>query len=567
MRETAMSPDARLTFLDKPWWPRARKLADGQSFSLDLNRDGRPDTVVSRNGDNIIEAIDDSGRAADIVNDKISSAHVVSFKGTGQVDRMIVYIDNDQDGKADEMEIRHYRDGYLRYAWFGENYDKDGSQIFALKNWSYAGGSDFSSKFRGNVSIYLNKYDPESRTWVPLSECPFVFWDTNHDGLGDLVLRVSAAPLSSNKGSDPDYANHYDYMWAERATALRDTGNMNVRFSYNIDPDPRGEPIDHPHYTFGFNMVGAQPYSYPEMRYTNPRRRAPQIVIRIPADRGVNVGLQYPAEQTGFTWDEARSVYRWEGQFWIYEREYMPNTGGPTMRWNMRREYSPDASSERKLYYSDVDKRYHLAGAREGWLEVGHLVNNEKDLEFRYFDSDRDGYLDTTEVFEGSNPAPVRVAHVSNVRPHPVTLTREFLQTDYNNRVLPLAIDQDTKLIETLKRLSSVPLASAYEAAAAKADRAERRRYCLDIARELYFLKVRNLFYERNAAGPYPKLNPAPGGSRAVGIGPLNGGFTVTDSLKFWKTAKLTEQMNESYDAGEYEKTVSAVDELVKMLR
>ncbi len=61
MQETAMSPSGRLTFLDKPWWPRAKALADGQSFSLDLNHDGRPDTLIERSEGNIIEIIDDSG--------------------------------------------------------------------------------------------------------------------------------------------------------------------------------------------------------------------------------------------------------------------------------------------------------------------------------------------------------------------------------------------------------------------------------------------------------------------------------------------------------------------------
>ena len=39
---------------------------------------------------------------------------------------MVVYIDNDGDGKADETDFRHYRDGYLRYSWFSENHDGDG---------------------------------------------------------------------------------------------------------------------------------------------------------------------------------------------------------------------------------------------------------------------------------------------------------------------------------------------------------------------------------------------------------------------------------------------------------
>jgi hypothetical protein len=566
MQETAMTSSGRLTFLDKPWWRRAKALAEGKSFSLDLNKDGKPDTLIERRDGNIIEIIDDSGRASDIANNKADAAYVVSLKGTGLVDRMIVYIDNDNDGKADEMEIRHYRDGYLRYAWMGENYDKDGQQIFALKNWSYAGGSDFSSKFRGNVDFYLNKYDPEHQSWVPLSECPFIFWDRNHDGRGDIVLRVSAAPLTSNTGKDSDYANNYNYMWAEKATPLSEIGNMNVRFSYNIDPEPRSEPLVQPHYTFGFNMVGSQPYSYPEMNYTNPRRRPPQTVVRIPSTGGIDVAMHYPAQQTGFTWDEARTVFRWEGQFWIYEREYMPNTGGPTMRWNMRREYSPQPSNERKLYYSDVDKRYHLQGAAEGWLEVGHLVNQQKDLEFRYFDSDGDGYLDTTKVFAGADTVPARTSHVTDVRARPVTLGRTEMQSDYNTRVLPLAIKQNQQLIAALRQTVNVPLAADYEAEAAKATSAERQRYCLDVARELYFLKARDEFYSRNAAEPYPQLKPAKGGTRIRTAGPVEGGYTLGDTLSYWKTAKVIEKFVESYGAGRLEETTEAAGELQKML-
>ncbi len=342
MQETAMSADGRLTFLNKPWWPRAKALAEGQSFTLDLNKDGRPDTLIRRQDGNIIEIIDDTGKAPDIAANTFNSAWVVSLNGTGLVDRMVVYIDNDGDGKADETDFRHYRDGYLRYSWFSENHDKDGAPVFMMRNWSYVGGGDFRNKFRGNVDIYLNKYDPKTRAWVPLSECPFTFWDLNNDGHSDIVLRVSAAPLNSNSGSDPDYANHYDYMWAPEATPLSETGNMNVRFSYNIDPEPRHEPVDKPHFTFGFNLVGSQPYKYPGMEYTNSRRRPPQTVVRLPRTAGVDMALHYPATQTGFSWDEARTVFRWEGQFWIFEREYMPNTGGPVMRWNMRREYSAE---------------------------------------------------------------------------------------------------------------------------------------------------------------------------------------------------------------------------------
>lgn len=543
MKETEMSADGRLTFLEKSWWPKAKALAEGASFTLDLNRDGRPDTLIQKKDGNVVEIIDDSGKSRDLANNQSSAVYVVSLKGTGLVDRMVIFIDNDGDGKADETELRHYRDGYLRYSWMTENHDADGAQIFMLKNWSYVGGNDFRNKFRGNVDFYLNKYDPKTNTWVPLSECPFTFWDLNGDGHSDVVLRVSAAPLDSNAGNDPDYANHYDYMWAPEATPLNKMGNMNVRFSYNLDPDPRREPVDKPHFTFGFNLVGAQPYRYAAMEYTNPRRRPPQTVIRLPRASGVEMALNYPAQQTGFSWDEARSVFRWEGQFWIFDRQYMPNTGGPVMRWNMRREYSPDPSTARKLYYSDVDKRYHLLNAKEGWMEVGHLVSDTKDLEFRYFDSDGDGYLDTTQVFEGTNPVPVHIGRSRNPRSRSVILDRAAMRDEYNNRILPEAIRENQKLLAALKPIVQIPLAVAYEAEAAKAESAERQRYCLDIARELFFLKARDLFYTKNDATPRTLLK---------------------ESLAYWKRAKRIDDFIASYDNGEIEQAATIANELGK---
>ncbi|MBO0723642.1 MAG: hypothetical protein J2P41_22650, partial [Blastocatellia bacterium] len=407
---------------------------------------------------------------------------------------------------------------------------------------------------------------PETRNWTPLSECPFIFWDENRDGHSDVVLRVAAAPLKSNKGGDTDYANHYDYMWEAKATPLAEMGNMNVRFSYNIDPDTRKEPVDKPHFTFGFNLVGAVPYVYPKMSYTNPRRRPPQTVIRIPAGEGMKVALNYPAQQTGFSWDEARTVFRWEGQFWIWERQYMPNTGGPVMRWNMRREYSPSPAKERKLYYSDVDKRYHLFGAREGWLEVGHLINERKDLEFRYFDSDEDGYLDTWQVFEGANPLPVRV---SRVDPHarPVPLDRRALQDEYNNRILPAAIQENLRFIEALKQVVQVPLAAEYEAEAARTEMPERRRYCLDVAKELYFLKARDVFYSGNAKEPYPSLDPARSGARILKTGPVDGGYTLGDSLSYWKHAKQIKRFVDSYASGKLDEAIESIKELQSIVK
>lgn len=427
-----MDANGRLTFLSKPWWPRARQLHDGQSFTLDLNGDGRPDTVVERVEGNIIEAIDDTAHASNILN-RASTAYLVSYGGSGLVDRMVAYIDNDGDGKCDEMEIRYYQGGYLRFGWFAENYDHDGAQLFDLKNWQYS-GNGFPSKFRGNVLMYLNKYDPLTGRWVPLSECPFVFLDPNYDGLAEIVLRVSAAPKQGVDADELDHANNPKYRWESNSPRAEDIMMANLRLSYSLDPEPRSQG---PHFTFGFTMVGASPYQIAGMLYTNPRRCPPQTVVRLPWESGLETALHYEARETGLSWDEHNDQHRWEGQFWIWERRLLENTGNPVYRWNMRREYSPNPSTSRRLYYSGVDKRYHLFGATESWLEVGHIVNNQKDLEIRAYDSNHDGYFDTWEVFRGDNPLPARTTRVLDQEVTQVPLEREFLDVDYNKRILP----------------------------------------------------------------------------------------------------------------------------------
>lgn len=559
MRETAMTADGRLTMLDKPWWEKAKALQEGQSFTLDLNHDSRPDTMITRKEGNIIEAIDDSGDAKQIWN-QASTTYVVSYHGTGVVDRMVSYIDNNNDGRADEVDIRYYKDGYLRFAWVGESFDGDASHIFALTNWQYAG--DYrDSNFRGNTQIFLNKYDPSTKSWVPLSECPFSFWDIDKDGRSDVVLRVSVAPLASLKGPDTDYANNYDYMWAPVATPLSKLGAVNMRLSFNIDPRPRKEPLDKWHYNFGFTSVGAQPYQYPGMIDDNIRRRPPQKMIRINWKQGWSPGVHYPATQTGFTWDEARSVWRWEGQFWIYERAYLSNTGGPTQRWNMRREYSSRPSNERRIYYSEADQRYHLLGAEQGWLEVGHLVNDRKDLEFRWFDQNGDGYLDTVEVYRPGSLLPVRVSHF-DPRAHPVGLSVESLAKEYNEKVLPEAIASDQRFIKALKTVASDPLAQQYETLAAKADMPERQRYCLDIARELDFLKVRDTVLASLARLPYPNGTMDPAKSKSQEPGSAKSGYSLGDSMRFWNLTLLLRKFGDQYADGQLDEAARTLAEI-----
>ncbi len=159
----------------------------------------------------------------------------------------------------------------------------------------------------------------------------------------------------------------------------------------------------------------------------------------------------------------------------------------------------------RELYYLEADRRYHLFGATEGWLEVGHLAAPRRDLEIRWFDRDHDGYLDTRELFLPDR-ARAGTRRAFSPRARRVTLDREALTKEYYTRVLPEAIADNQRIIAALKKVASSPARpEEYEAlASGEHEHPERKRYMLDIARELHFLAVRDALYARAAAGPYP---------------------------------------------------------------
>lgn len=104
-----------------------------------------------------------------------------------------------------------------------------------------------------------------------------------------------------------------------------------------------------------------------------------------------------------------------------------------------------------------------------------------------------------------------------------------------------------------MKKLVTSALASKYEAAAAQAMMAESRRYCLDVARELYFLGVRDELYRRDAAGDYPALARATSKPR-LQTGPLEGLYTPGDTLAYWKLAQEIEAFVNDYGAGDFDR-------------
>ncbi len=562
--ETALAEDGTLVLTDKPWWKRAQGLKVGEHFLVTSEFPGRGRMLVRRERfkrrgkptEAIVWVLDDDGdlRSGATDGDRDSDCYVVDYGGDGRVDRMVDYIDNDADGQPDEMDIRYFHDSQLRIAWFGVDLDRDG-RMWDLAGYEYS-GNFFRSDPYGDNLVYANKYDPGRKAWVPISECPFAFYDTDGDGQSEAVVRVSAVPLEFDPRKEPDPGNSLFSFKMPFQERMRRAGAVNVRYSIDLDGLSGAErPL---HYDLGFNMIGRVPYEFDRMSRTNPLRRAPKTTITIPHRLARRVAETYPAEQTGLSWHEygddavtlghgahAGEDRRWEGVFWTWDRRFMHNTGGPTQTWNIRREFCPKPSKKRKLYYCRADRRIHLKGATEGWIRVGHLGNPKITWgEVRMFDTDRDGYFDRWEVYRMGDTRPVRVSTVRDAGIRDLPDDWGKLQKMYTQELLPDALKANEKLTAAMRRVDPTfkpleYLTKALEAAGCDGE----RRYVQDIIRETQYLALRDKL--RGSSGKLIERGPA--GKKRRKWDP------TAHSIGDWKLARIVSELDTAYSEGRYD--------------
>lgn len=498
MQETALTATGGLRLDDKPWWEKAARLESGEYFLTGgghgLVRREKFEDARGRTQDAIVWVIDDDEDGSlELGGDRDSDCYVADYDRNGAVDRMVDYIDNDGDHQPDEMDIRYFVDGELRYSWFGVDRDGDG-HMWSLRGYEYGGPSFFESDPHGDGLIYMNKLDTDAGIWSPISECPFAFYDTDDDRYSEVAIRCSAVPLGYDPDTDPDYANDYGRFGAPWHSSLSRMGIVNIRYSFDID---RGSSEAMPlHYDFGFNLVGVAPYDYPDMKLFNPRRRPPQVTVVTPWENLRAISDTYPARETGFTWHEhsddtiaigygeqRAQDFRWEGVFWTWERRFMENTGGPNQKWNVRREYTAKPAGQRELYYSGIDGRVHLKHAGEGWLQVGHFAGLGALGEIRMFDTDGNGYFDRWEYDFG---AWRRTARVCDERAEELPWNFDALSQRYMEEFLTVAVAANSRFMTAMAaRRTFEPLPEL--AGAASGEHGTFQRYAQDVLRELQY--------------------------------------------------------------------------------
>ena len=340
----------------------------------------------------------------------------------------------------------------------------------------------------------------------------------------------------------------------------------NIRYSFDIDQlSGKAFPL---HYDCGFNLVGKVPYDVPGMRRSNALRRPPQVTVVVPHDRLRDVCDRYEANETGFTWHEGHDDtitigdapdpkldFRWEGVFWIWERRFMENTGGPGQKWNVRREWSRKPSKRREVYYSAVDGRLHLYGAEEGWIQIGHFAGLGEIGEVRMYDTNGNGFFDRWEVWLGDAPVPARVSIVRD----DVSLWMPWNYADvcafYETIALPAAAEANAKLSAALSSVRQFEQADGLVRAMGEGTPTERR-YAQDVALELHYQDLRRFFTGKaDAVLRQAKMNDV----RTLSAEQR---ATTANSQTAWQMVRLLERLDVAYGQGDVDGALALLKEI-----
>ena len=366
-----------------------------QPTLIDLDRDGDPDIIYSitiHNTPIIWIDDDDDLEYGDLEGDTDSDCLLIDVNKDGQYcnqgDIAIDWIDSDKDGKADMQvfienasEEDGKRQGSGHYMWVIDN-DNDSVfnyidwNTFELRAWLHEGSSNFLEDYSGQSTFLKAHASTYRMNDVRLNwENPFLFFDTDDDGLTEMAFRALDRPESRN----------------DRYTE----GKISyVGVSYDLDNDNGpGNEFDYD-MSLRFNGKGFD-YMDQVHEFNNPRVVETDSLFRDPRWRQVTE-LIYPGfdaaldltynkgewDNIFFVYDEDDDCERWE-RVDFYEPEDLFITGGrnggidnnpQTDAIGDRAEWDMDNSGNANLYLSKFDGRLHLYGAEWGVWRVDQLA-------------------------------------------------------------------------------------------------------------------------------------------------------------------------------------------------
>ncbi len=380
------------------------QLDAGKRLYVDGNQDGRPEEVWFIDTDSrhpekyrplLVRVIDEDGDLREGGEpDLDSDLYIADWKADGVVDAVLDYTDRDGDNDVDEMGIFFHeaQGGFWNQdalrVWWSRDIGDDNLLWFDVGYTYDQTLCQYRTHFGGDEEFVAFAITEETTEWTPFFENPFLFYDHDHDGVTEEVLRLSGIgtavenirhSFDADNDATPDQPRDFDVSltaWAPGASAVTKKGQRglsDLRFEDAVAERTviRGIPTG------------------PFIRWSI----APRFALPIRWERML------------LTWDEndynidgqghADANERWEGVIAQGNPDF-PQVGGPGCGpFNKRYELALQPQSGVEIYYHPTDQRVHLKGATRAWMDVDANLDNQRDSRYEMQDANGDGVIDT----------------------------------------------------------------------------------------------------------------------------------------------------------------------------
>jgi hypothetical protein len=443
-----------------PYWNRNTQLIPwrlvpsiSSCILIDLDKDGDPDILKAFLNDSIpILWIDDDDdmkwedKEGDTDNDCLLIDKNKDGVFAGPFDFSIDWIDENADGKADiQLIVNNAGTKVRNYFDWGADFmyvlDVDNDQIMhfvdwnkiMMKAWEHYGQANFYKDYSGN-STFLKMHASSFRisdlrfNW----ENPFIFYDTDKDGLTEWAIRLVDTPAFRDKSDNTkngftNIDTTFDVKFTKKidyAAVTWDLDNDNSagnEFDFDMSILFKGKGFayeDQGHYIKGLRgLAAANSFMY-DSRWRN-------IDTLFYPDRDTAYQMIFQKgdwQQCRLVFDEDDDCNRWERvefydplDFWKIgiEQGGLDNNGQSDAIGD-RGEFDLDNSGKGKLYIAAFDGRIHLYGAEWGGWRIDQTAFSyqgfggfyekwnrkrlqllpEKFASVKYEDSDGNGYID-----------------------------------------------------------------------------------------------------------------------------------------------------------------------------
>lgn len=379
----------------------------GKRHYVDKNGDGKPEEVWfididprhnERNRPMLVKVVDEDGDLQTGKEpDRYGDLWIADWNADGLVNAVIKYDDLDGDKDVDRME-------WYTYGKKNRNVDKDGLRVLLVMDDGDDNLLDYDidyvyyqqpcqdhSHLGGNESFTAFYLDTELNKWIPYFENPFLFYDSDNDGVTEEVIRIEGKNelvkyLRWSFDADPVPGKQRDFDVSLSACAAGWTDEKDRESDFNMHLGKEQ--------TETFTVRGIPTGTV--LRRSSARDYLQTVtwerIIMAWDENDLNIAWNIPDD----------TIERWEGVIAAPSTDkgfHMARVGNPHCGpFNKRYELVLKPTGPNEFYFNPADHRIHIKNSDRTWIKADYNYDLKTDMNYLWVDTNHDGVMDRVNI-------------------------------------------------------------------------------------------------------------------------------------------------------------------------